>query len=588
MSDFRENIGWLIQFYRPVRWRLIRIAALSMIVASISAAIPYIYIQIIDGIRASISYSFILRSIGILLVLGISNFFLSAFNASRRAGMNLHLEWQFRQLTFSKLIRMDQRFFELFSTGDTVTRLTDDVGRKLSWFACSGIFRAWESSLRTIFCLTAMFLINPWLSLIALLPFPVQIITYVKSVKVLDSRFLKLQQVISRVNETIEACFSGIKIVQAYCMETREILRFSQIASERAVTEVRAEKANIFVHSLYGYFWQSTQVLVLLAGGLMVISDKLTIGEFVAFDYYIAFLVWPMFDIGGLLVGYRRAAVSIRRLREIDSYQPHILNPDHPLTPDLQIGKVEFDAVTLKRNDRTILNSITFRIDQERMIAVVGGVGSGKSTFLDLICRILDPDQGTVRIDGIDLRNWDLHELRHLIGYVSQEPLLFTDTVRNNIRFGRSHISDQTIDQAVGIAQLSNEISHFAQGLDTPIGLRGFSVSGGQKQRISIARALVGKPKLLLLDDATSHLDAETESDLWTQLHKVMPEMKTFLVSHRTVTLERADRILVLKDGCLVETGSHLELMARNGEYVRIYSRQKLEECISRPVQNKA
>ncbi len=583
MSDFRDNMAWLAKFYRPVRWRLARIAALSMIVASISASIPYIYIRIIDGIRESISYGFILKSIGVLLILGVANFFLSAFNASRRAGMNLYLEWQFRQAIFKKLIHMDQRFFEVYSTGDMVTRLTDDVGRKLSWFACSGIFRAWESSLRTIFCLTAMFLINPWLSLIALLPFPIQIITYVKSVRILDSRFLKLQQIISRVNETIEACFSGIKVVQAYCMETREMQRFADIAAQRAATEVRAEKANIFVHSLYGYFWQSTQVLVLLAGGWMVIKGILTIGEFVAFDYYIAFLVWPMFDIGGLLVGYRRAAVSIRRLREIDAKQPGITSPASPAIPAVSTGCIEFRDVTLNRGGRDVLRSVSFRIHHERMIAVVGGIGSGKSSLLDVLCRSLDPDSGTVLIDGVDLRDWDLHALRRTIGYVSQEPLLFTDTIRNNIRFGRDEIEEEAIVRGAEIAQLSHEIRHFVKGIDTQIGLRGFTVSGGQKQRISIARALAGNPSILLLDDATSHLDAETENELWTQLYDVMPGIKTFLVSHRTSTLEKADRILVLKNGALVESGSHAELMDLDGEYVRIYSRRKMEEYVAGP-----
>ena len=578
MSDFRQIASWLSGFYKPLKKRLILIAMQSVAVAFISASIPYVYIGIFDGIQEQLSAKYLTQSICLLLGLGVLNFFFSVTNATRRAKTNLELEWQFRQRTFATMIRMDQSFFDQFRVGDLVTRLTDDVGRKLSWFACSGIFRAFESILRISFSITAMTLINPKLTLIALIPFPFQIIIYLKTIHILDSRFKTLQKWISQVNETIETCFSGIKIIQAYCAENEQAIKFQNAAEDRAQSEIAAEKAHIFIHQLYGYFWQLAQIIVLIAGGWMVISGNLTIGQYVAFDYYILFLVWPMYDIGGVLVGYRRASVSIKRVMELDKMVPSIQNPAVPVTPSRNDNKFIFENVSLVRGNQTVLTDISFDSADHRLIAVTGEIGSGKTSLLSLLCRFYDPTTGQVLLDNVPLNHQKLSTLRNQISYISQEPLLFTDSVRNNIRFGRNTISDPELISAADVAQLTSEIQHFYAGFDTPIGLRGMTVSGGQKQRISIARALAGNPNILVMDDATAHLDAETENTLWNSLLQTLPDMRIFVSSHRTSTLERAGLILVLKNGKLVERGQHQELLNLQGEYFRIYSRQKLQE----------
>jgi len=581
MSEFKDNFQYLMRFYRPLKGRLIGLAIQSVFVAAISASIPFFYIRIIDGIENNISMDFIFEAVMILLVLGILRFLLSVTNATRRAKTNLELEWQFRQKTFENLINLDQGFFTRYRVGDIVTRLTDDVGRKLSWFACSGIFRAYESVLRIVFYLIAMFLIDPWLSLVALIPYPFQILIFFKTHRILDTRFRFLQSVISRVNETIETCFSGIKIVQAYCLEQKHAIKFTDVADERADAEISAEKAHIFVHLMYGYFWQLAQVVVLVAGGWMVVKGRLTVGEFIAFNYYVMDLVWPMFDIGGLLAGYRRASVCIQRLKEMDEFEPMVREPDVPVLMDDRKGRMAFRDIRFRFGDMVALDKINFDASDHRMIAVVGEIGSGKSTLLNLICRLFDPETGLVTLDGVSLKELSLEDLRRAVGYVSQEPLLFTDTVTNNIRFGRDWITEEKIRWASDIAQLTGEVESFRDGFETSIGLRGMTVSGGQKQRISIARALAGDPAVLILDDATAHLDAGTEEALWQKIYTVIPRMRTFVTSHRTSTLERADCILVLKKGRLVETGRHDELLERKGEYARIYSRRKLEEAVS-------
>ncbi|MCD4654109.1 ABC transporter ATP-binding protein/permease [bacterium] len=577
---FADNLRWLLRYYRPFRGRVVVILTLSVLTAAFNAGIPFIYIRIIDGINGNLTPEYLFTSIGIFLFLGLGSFFCGFNVATLRAKTNLQLQWSFRQKIFDHIVRLDQTFLDRYRLGDVVTRLTDDVGDKLCWFSCSGIFRAFASSVQIIFCLGAMFYIHPTLGLLSLIPYPLQLIIHFTSTNVLDRRFKTLQSVISRVNETIETCFSGIKIVQAYCAENRQAMRFSEVAEERVKAEISAEKSHIFVHQLYAYFWQIAQVIVLLAGGHMVMQKNISIGEFVAFNYYISFLVWPMFDIGGLLVGYRRAAVSMHRLREFEAFKPLVLSPDNPKEPQSKTGRVEFENVSLLRGEQEVLRSISFDSADNRMVAVVGGVGSGKTSLLEMICRFFDPIQGTVKIDRVCLTQQNLNLVRHRVAYVSQEPLLFTDTIRNNIRFGRSWISEKQIIQAADAARLTDEIVRFNYGMDTEIGLRGMTVSGGQKQRIAIARALAGKPDILILDDATAHLDADTENTLWKKLYELLPTTRIFVVSHRTDTLERANLILVLKNGKLVESGNHIELETLNGEYSRIYAKQRHAEKV--------
>jgi ATP-binding cassette subfamily B protein len=580
ISEFKKNILWLYKFYLPLKKRLIIIILLSIMVAIVSAAIPYTFITIIDSMQKTLSMKSIIHSIIILFSLSLINFFLTALNANSRALTNLELEWQYRQKTFERIIKLDQSFYAKFRTGDVLTRLTDDVGSKLSWFACSGVFRSFESLLRIIFSIIAMCMINPYLAIVAFIPLPLQIVIFTKTREVLTRRFKELQKKISAVNETIETCFSGIRIIQAYCKEQKQAEKFASVAGKRVDAEISAEKGHIFVHSLYHHFWQLAQIIVLLTGGWLVINGKLTVGEFVAFDYYIGHLMWPMFDISNLLVGYRRAAVSIKRIRELEEYTCNIKSPQVPEFPENgnNTGRIMFNNVTLYKDTRCVLNDISFDTEEHRMIAIVGEVGSGKSSLLELICRLIDPPDGDISLDAIPIKKWDLSKLRKKIGYVSQEPLLFTDTVTNNIQFGRKWIEKDKILNCSDIASLTEEVKEFSNGFDTSIGLRGMTVSGGQKQRISIARALAGTPEILVLDDSTAHLDGETEKTLWDNIYKVLPDMKVFVVSHRTATLERADIIFVLKDGELVEKGKHSELLTKKGEYYRIYSKLEMSK----------
>jgi ATP-binding cassette subfamily B multidrug efflux pump len=519
-----------------------------------------------------------------LIVFGLAGFVVRSVLVGHRAYMNITLEWEFRQRAFSDITDKGPDFFNKFNTGDLVTRLTDDVSEgKLAWFACSGIFRCYESLTLIMFSLVMMVSIHPMLTLWTAGPLPVLVLIYMRSSSLLDRRFDFLQKQISAVSDAMEACFSGIRVIKAYVREEDQKRRFADAAEKRRRAEVAAVKTHTIIESLWMYVWQLGIVIVLLAGGYYVINGTLSIGEFIAFDSFVMFLIYPMFDVGNFLVKGRRAAVSVRRLLELEEHGP-MVDPVEARRgrADVCRGEVEFEGVTFAfpGQERAILRDVSFAVEPGERVSLVGRVGSGKSWAVRLIPRLVDPVEGRIKIDGVDLREYDVRSVRSAVGYVPQEPILFSDTVENNIRFGREGVDDETIAWAVDVSQLRDEIDSFPEGLKTEIGVRGMSISGGQKQRLALARALAGRPRILILDDCTSALDARTESALWDRLHEVMPDLTCFIITHRPATLELADDIIVLDGGRIVERGKHADLMGRGGVYTKVYRRIALEEAV--------
>jgi ATP-binding cassette subfamily B multidrug efflux pump len=594
-----KYIAWFWQYYRHHKRALMVLLTFPLLTSAMAVIQPLLLKNIFDLLQSGqtkptrLPYvSEIIESLGqgsignyavIMIVLAVAGYFIYTTLVGHRAYMNIRLEWEFRQKAFEGVTTKGPDFFNRFNTGDLITRMTDDVAEKMSWFACSGIFRFYEALTMIVFSLVMMLSIHPTLTAWTVGPLPILVLVYAKSSRILDRRFDFLQKRISNVNDAMEACFSGIRVVKAYVRERDQAKRFADVADERQQAEISAVKAHTVIESLWGYIWQFGIVIVLLAGGYYVIKGSLSIGEFVAFDSYMLFMIFPMFDVGNFLVRGLRAAVSIKRLMELENHPP-MIDADAgslPVSRALQ-GRVAFERVCFQFPglERNVLDEVSFVAEPGERVALVGKVGSGKSWAARLIPRLVNPTAGRVTLDGVDLREYDIHDLRRWIGYVPQEPILFSDTIENNIRFGRDDVGEEKLAWAIEVSQLREELNSFPNGLQTRIGVRGMSISGGQKQRVALARALVGNPKILILDDCTSALDAKTEAVLWDRLHELMPELTCFIISHRPATLEKADKIVVLDQGRVVETGGHIDLILKEGLYCRLYHRIMLAEAV--------
>jgi len=594
-----EKIRWLWSFYRKYLYVLGVLILLTPVQTMFQITIPqlfgfsidylntqvvpdHFFARAVTDLGASLGLS-VPGSLGMaFIVLGYIACVLYAFVQCHRAWMNCRLEWAFRQHAFDDITHKGPDFFNRFRTGDLVTRMTDDVAEKLSWFVCSGIFRLYEALLVIVFVVTMMITIDPWLTLWTAGPLPILILIFFKSSSTLDRRYDQLQKRISTFNDVMEACFSGIRVVKAYVREKAQKEKYAEAARDRRQAEIDSVRVTTLVDSLYFYIWQFALVIVLVVGGYKVITSGMSVGNMATFLYYVVYLVFPMFDVGQFLVKSRQSAVSINRLVELEKVPPMVTDAgDVGLDGDLK-GVVEMESATFgfPGSEKQILRNVSLKIGAGDTVAVVGKVGGGKSWLVNLIPRLVDPTGGAVKLDGYDLKKYRLEDLRRSIGYVPQEPVLFSDTVRNNILMGRTEVSEALLDWAVDVAQLKSEIEALPKGLDTSIGTRGMMISGGQKQRLALARALVGKPTVLILDDCTSALDSRTEAALWDRLHQVMPDMSAVLITHRPGTLELVDRIYVIDDGQVVEAGTHTELMARVGRYASIYRRYQLAEAV--------
>ncbi|MBI5806538.1 ABC transporter ATP-binding protein [candidate division TA06 bacterium] len=563
---------------------LVVLLVMTVIQAALATRYPIYFKLVVDGLVNKLPTQQLNRNVLILFLLGVGAALVYWVLMSTRGWTNMKVEAELRNRIFANLTRLGPSALSGYRTGDVVTRLTDDLAEKLSWFTCSGLFRAVHGFVQFSFVLFEMFKMNTTLAAFSLIPLPLVAILFMANESTLERRFLKLQKAISAVNDFLEACFSGIRVLKIYNRQEHQKIGFSKAMDRRVKTEVKSIQSEGLFNSSNNLVDQLGLLVVILAGGYLVIQGKLTLGGFVAFNTYSLMLVGPLFDMGNFFVSGKRAAVSYARVRELETALPEVGDPSEPSKISFE-HSLDFQQVFFSygKNGKYQLQDVSFRVARGEKIALMGEVGCGKTTLVHMLLRLHDPASGAVKIDGVDIRQFKLSELRSIIGYAPQEALLFSESILNNVIFHRDNVDQDRALEAGRISQLEKEVKGFAQGYDTMIGQRGTSLSGGQKQRASLARAIVerialGHPKILILDDITSALDATTEALVWQELNEKLPGVTCFIISHRTSTIERADQILVLKDGKIVEQGSHRELMARDGYYVTLREKEKLEE----------
>ena len=514
-------------------------------------------------------------------------------------GISRDIEFDLRNDLFAHLERLSYSYYQRNRTGDIMARATNDLNAVRMLLGPAIMYSA-NTLVFTAGALGFMLAISPKLTIYAFLPLPIASIVIQYFGRRIHERFERIQAMFSDISARAQENFSGARVIRAYVQEQAEIAAFEGANKEYI-------RRSLGLVRLMGMLWPTLElmlgaavVIVLWLGGRQVLMGKMNVGDFVAFNTYMMQLTWPVIALGWVINIFQRGTASMVRIQEILTEQPEIADvtsgaPGVPARPDgrdarrstvdIQ-GEIEFRNLNFAYNGTTVLKDINLHIPAGSSLAIVGPTGSGKTTLVNLIPRTYDAEPGAVLIDGRPIRQFPLDSLRRHIGFVPQETFLFSDTIRENIAYGVSHEvsrenGEPTLDDikaAAEAANIAHDIESFPEGYNTTVGERGITLSGGQKQRTAIARALLRSPRILILDDALSSVDTQTEDKILNHLREIMRGRTTIFISHRVSTVRNADSIAVLHQGRIVEQGTHDQLIARNGYYTDLYNKQLLEE----------
>ena len=581
-----KALKYINKFFIKYKWRLLIGILITILSKLLALKVPQIVgdsLNIVEDYQSGVvtDYDAVKHQlfINVLIIIGVAllaGFFTFLMRQTIIVTSRL-IEFDLKNEIYQQYQRLSLNFYKKNRTGDLMNRISEDVS-KVRMYVGPAVMYTMNMIVLFVVGFTQMVSIDVKLTMYTLIPFPVLSISIFVLSKVIHKRSSIVQQYLSHLTTFNQEFISGISVVKSYGIEKSIIKEFDNLADKSKEKNIHLHQANALFFPLMVLLIGLSNLIVIYVGGKQYINDEIQIGTIIEFMLYVNILTWPVAVVGWVTSMIQQAEASQIRINEFLDQEPEIKNNTNKTT-NLK-GKVSFKDVTFTYDDTNItaLKNINFTVKNGETIAILGKTGSGKSTIIELIARLYDTKKGTIYIDDVPIEDLNLNNLRGQIGFVPQDPFLFSESIGNNIKFGKEEATEAAIIQAAKDAVVHDNIIDFPKGYDTILGERGVTLSGGQKQRVSIARAIIKNPKILIFDDCLSAVDTETEERILKNLKKVSQNKTTFIISHRVSSAKNADKIIILDQGNIIQQGTHNQLITIKGYYKELYEQQLLEK----------